>query len=119
MAMPYVKRPLLTDIEYLNASITTMIRKYSREAAMHQRIIDSGGRISQEERVAFGMERNALPDKIVRKAAIGLRRNEKSIALWTAKLLCDHRIVQQTTNINASVYATVRCNKCTSTAIRK
>lgn len=47
------------------------------------------------------------------KAAQAMRRNEKSIALFTAKLLCPHNIIiMSAPRVNGIVKAQIRCPDC-------
>ena len=100
---PRVQSVPKTDIEVLNIVIKQRLRKY--EAAM-------------AANTANVLESKDLKEMKAAQAAV--RRNEKSIALWTAKLLCEHRLDPTQPAIGGHYVRgyLVRCNRCKTTCSR-
>ena len=92
----------VTNADVLNACIDSMLRKY--RAALAENTAGVLG---------------APNVKVMNSFRAAIRRNEKSIALWTSKRLCAHDIVLHSARINSSTYPIIRCSKCKTSATRK
>lgn len=110
------KRVPLTDVEYLNEHIRKTLKAYQREAAQAQFVIDAasaGGQVNKELLDTISVGPGDTNDKIAHKAGVVLRRKQKAIANWTAKLLCTHVIQKQKATIGGHIPSDViRCSVC-------
>ena len=100
---PRVRSVPKTDVEVLNIVIKQRLREYNAKLAEHAaQVLD------------------AKDLKEMKAAQAAVRRNQKSIALWTAKLLCEHRLDPAKPAIGGHYVRgyLVRCNRCKTTCSR-
>lgn len=94
---------IIVPIEEINKLNRTKLQKKQKELAKH--VADRLSAVDLKEQ---------------RAAQAAIRRNEKSIALLTSKLLCDHSHVTTSQGTrNGAIFLFIRCGVCLTTVMTK